>query len=176
MSDQMLERVGSIVEKLTKGQATYDLISQNLKILIHGKSIEDWTKEFKVAMPKEQATPANLRDICIKIMELHQVAVFHYVLAESIKQQMAHGNDTSFYTRYMELYEEAQKSGTKRLPASLTLESMAKTYNQDMEGAMVYAEIAVKFWRSILDHLSECRKLVEQASMNTSVELKNRLT
>ena len=44
---------------------------------------------------------------------------------------------------------------------------------KDLDSAQTIADIENRFWKDILDHLSTCRKLIENASMNIATELKS---
>jgi signal recognition particle GTPase len=172
MSEKLNQQVNSIVERIAKGKQAYDLLLDTIKIEIDGHTIEHWKEKFWFKIPTSNITPAILRDLDMKLMELLQEVSFHSALADARKQMSQHGRDTAFNTKYAELYKAAQEENSKRAPAAMTLDSLARDFNEDLEGAIVHADIATKFWKNILEHLSNCRRLLENASMNLSVELK----
>ena len=139
--------------------------------VISGQPMSYWVGRFKLKIPTEDLTPGALKDLAMKIMDLHQEATFMGLLAEAKRQYLQHGNEIAYHTQYMGIYESYESTGKKK-PAAQTLESMAKVSNEDVDIAMMYADIETKFWKNILEHLAMCRRLVENASLNISVELK----
>ena len=167
----MSEKIQAIINKLIEGRQLFESAIGNFDPIISGQPISHWTEKFKIKIPTGSLSPGILKDLSIRIMDLHQEATFMFLVVEAKKQYLQHGNEIAYHSEYMGIYESFESTGKKK-PAASTLESMAKVSNETVELTMMHADIETKFWKNILEHLAMCRRLVENASMNVSVELK----
>ncbi|GAG10765.1 unnamed protein product, partial [marine sediment metagenome] len=103
--------------------------------------------------------------------DLNQEATFHHAVASAKVQMIKRGCESQFNDKFWALTQEYKEKG-KKLPAASTLQTLATIQNDDMESAQSLASVETKFWKDILDHLATCRRLIENASLNISVELK----
>lgn len=161
-----------LLEILLRGKQVHDLFAKSMKekLLISGRTIEEWETEFKIKVPTDNLTPAMCKQIDIKLMELNQEASFFHAVATAKLQMIKRGGESAFRDRYFALVQEYKDK--KKLPAAATLENLAKVENDDIESAQSIAEVEKGFWVNILDHLSSCRKIIENATFNSSIEAK----
>lgn len=158
------------MEKLAKGRATYDNFFKEHELLISGQPITFWTAKFRVKIPVGDLNPSMLKGLAIELLELNQEASFFLACAQAKSQLIQKNSEMQLSQKFLEIYEQYKDKG--KVPAASILESLAKTSSEDSEYAFVFADIEVKFWKNILEHLNTCRRLIENASLNISVELK----
>ena len=166
------EKADELLNTLRKGKSVYDIFSENFRkqYLIAGRTIELWEKDFKISVPND-LDPSTCKELDIKLMELHQEAAFHKASATAVVQALKKGSETEFRNRFTALVTEYKVKNLK-LPAAATLESLAKTEIDDVEAALMSAEVAADFWQSIMEHLSFCRKILEQGTINSGIQVK----
>lgn len=166
-------KADALLEKLLKGKEIHDLFAGNMRrhLLINNKTIDQWEDRFKIHIKTDDLTPQVCKQIDLLLMELHQEASFYFAVASAKVQMIKRGGDSTYRDRFFAITEDYRSRGVK-LPAAATLETLAKVENDDLESAQAIAEIEKGFWSDILNHLSTCRKLVENATFNSSVEAK----
>jgi hypothetical protein len=163
----------ALLKRLIKGKEVHDVFvsSMRTQLLVSGQPIEHWEGIFKIVVPSDNLTPQLCKELDMKLLELSQEAAFYHAAAISWAQFIKRGSDAGYHERFYAIVQEYRDEG-KKLPAAQTLETLAKIENMDTESAQVLAEITTKYWKNILDHLSTCRKIIENASLNISVEMK----
>jgi len=176
MTDKVItakSKADQMIKRLAGGGEVYNLMKGEFEsnFLINGQAISVWIEKFRVTLPMDNLTPGIIQELSMKVMELHQEATFHHAAAQSVSQFIKRGSQLSYYHRFNELTEEYKKKQMK-LPAAATLEVMAKAGTEDEESAEFRAELAARFWKLILEHLSTCRKILETASFSVNNELK----
>jgi len=138
--------------------------------LIYGMSTDDWKEHFKVNVPPD-LNPKTATELSMKLMELYQDACSYKNDAE-MRYVAQKGSVQALYRqRFNELVAE-YKTSNQKLPAEKTLATMAEAKIRQEKDAMIHTEIEVNFWKGILGSLQECRKLIENATWNLSVEAK----
>jgi hypothetical protein len=167
------QQADELLSSLIKGREVHDIFAENFRksLKISGEPIEEWEGKFKLSIPTDNLTPSMCKELGMKIMDLHQEATFFHAVALAKSQMIKRGSESSYNSKFWAIYQE-HKNAKKKIPAAATLDSLAKIDNEDIESAQSMADIEVKFWKNILDHLSTCRKIIENASLNISVELK----
>jgi hypothetical protein len=170
MSDNAIKSISSAMEKLARGKAVYENFFQQHQLYISGHPIEHWVSIFRIKIPNTDLNPSILKELDVKVMDLSQEASFFLACAQAKSQLLHKNSEIELSERFLEIYESYKDKG--KVPAASILESLAKTAVVDSEYAFVFSDIEVKFWKNILEHLNTCRKLIENASLNISVELK----
>ena len=177
MTDIKLTEKGQaerLMNEVLRGRRVHELFTQYMttQLLISGKPIPHWEEKFRISVGTDNLTPATARQMDMKILELSQEATFLWNTAMARAQMIRHGNDSVFMGKFNALVQEYKSSG-KRLPAQGTLENLAKSEQLDVESAQAIADIEVKYWKSILDHLNRCQSILKNASLMIATELKN---
>lgn len=163
----------ALLKGMFKGQEIHNVFTQNFKrqMTISGQSIDHWQNKFKIKVPVDNLTPSLCMELAMKIMDLSQEAAFYHAVAQAKSQMLKRGSDSTYTNRFWMIVQD-HKQKNMRLPASATLETMAKVDTDEIESAETISAIETKFWKDILDHLNMCRRLIENTSLNLSVELK----
>jgi hypothetical protein len=159
--------------KIKSGKAVFKQLSKKLEgeLVFAAQPLSHWKDYFKLNIPDQDLNPIVLKGLDMKLMELYHEASFYYSMANSLSQMIKNGAESNYQTIFLGLVEQFKGTGQK-LPAAATLENLARIQNMTQDSASWYAEVEVKFWREVLDNLSSQRKIIENASLNISVELK----
>jgi len=167
------EKTDLLLEKVKEAKQVLAILAKQIDtdMLISGYPPSHWRQKFKITIPSDGLNPGILKGLDVKLLELNQEAAFFQAIAQARMQLIKRGVDSTYYAAYASVVEEYKAKGG-RLPAASTLETIAKIENSSLNSASTLAEIEFRFWKDILDHLSTCRKLVENASLNISVEMK----
>ena len=166
------EAVERLLDNLRRGKVVHDEFADRLRrqFLISGRTMEAWEKEFKVSTPSN-LDPALCRTLLGEVMQLHERASFYKAHADAVAGALSKGIESQFNDRFTALTQEMKDAGGK-LPASKTLETLAKSELAQAESAHTSAEISKNFWKEVQDHLAFCRKVLENATIAASVEAK----
>ncbi len=162
-----------LIREMLRGKDVHKIFTERMKntLSISGRSIDEWEKDFKIRIKTEDLNPQTCREVDLQILRLNQEATFLYNTAMARSQMIKHGNGAVFMGKFQALVQEYKETG-KRLPAKDTLENLAKADQLDIDSAQTIADIEVKFWKNILDHLGRCQSILKNASMMISTELK----
>lgn len=166
------QTVDEMITNLRKGKDIYEQFIQavNDRMTIQGKTMPQWKEHFRVDIPDNPDINA-CKEIDMKLLELYQEASFLKAMAEAAATLQRKGYDTEYRNKFERLV--AQYEGEKKkLPAKDTLENLAKKEVDSIESGLAYSDLAVRFWKEILENLNYIRKLVENATINNSVEAK----
>lgn len=163
----------TLIQEMTKGKEVHAEFTtmMNQQILISGQSFEFWDKKFRLKIPTDNINPETCRQLEMKVLELNQEATFLSNMAYARSQMLKHSNGGLFLQKFQTLVQEYKQTG-KRLPANATLDNLARVQQQDVEAAKVLADIEVKYWKGILDHLGRCQSILNTSAMLISAEMK----
>ena len=164
-----------LLNSLKKGKDVHDIFADNFKrtYTLAGKTIGQWEQYFKIDVPADP-DPAICKSLDMTIMGLYQEAAFYHAASSAYFQTLKKGNDTQYRARYTILVQEYQTGG-KKLPARGTLEDLARSETDDIESALTNAQLQMDFWSGIMDHLNMCRRLLENATINSGIQVKMEL-
>lgn len=176
MTDTKLTPKGQaerLMGEVLKGTKVHELFTESMRdnLLVSGHPIPYWEDKFKIRLDLSDLSPALARKLDMQIMDLNQEATFLWNTAMARAQLIKHGNENVFMGKFNALVQEYKSSG-KRLPAQGTLTNLARHDNLDVESAQAIADIEVRFWKSILDHLGRCQSMLKNASLMIATELK----
>lgn len=168
MSDIKAE---DLLARLLKGKAIHDkfALEMRTKLLINEETMDHWEKEFKITINTDDLNPAMCKQMDVILLNKNQEAAFFHAIASAKLQMIKRGGDSAYRDKFFALVQEYKDKGAK-LPASATLENLAKVETDDVESAETIASIEKQFWSDILDHLTTCRKIIENATLNSNVE------
>ena len=172
-NDKAQLQADELLATLMKGQEVHGLFAEQMQeiMTISGHPIEHWEQEFRIKVPVDNLNPQIMIELDMKLMDLHQDASFYYTAATAKEQFINRGSESAYHGKFYAIVQEFKNEG-KKIPAAATLEVLAKIDNQDIESANTIANIEAKYWKGILAHLASCRKLIENATLNISVEMK----
>src|SRR5690349_11922803 len=101
----MSDKIKEIIDKLVQGRQVFESAVGQLDPIISGQPMSHWTDRFKLKVPTEQLVPGSLKELSMKIMDLHQEATFMAALADAKRQYLQHGNEIAYHSEYMGIYE-----------------------------------------------------------------------
>lgn len=165
------EKAQDLTARLLKGKEIHDKFSQEMraKLLINGETLSSWEDKFKITVNTSDLNPAICKQYDVILLQHNQEAAFYHAVASAKVQMLKRGGDSAYRDKFFALVQEYQSKGAK-LPAAATLENLAKVETDDIESAKTIADIEKQFWSDILDHLTTCRKIIENATLNSNVE------
>ena len=168
----MSSAVQDILNRLRAPKALCDELSKQLLglYLINGKSMSEWKNHFYVKIPPD-LNPVTVREVDMKLMELYQEASFLKIAAHIRLTSMNGSTHTAFREQFNKIVSEYKDKGN-RIPSKETITTLAEESISNEKDAIVHAEIELNFWKEILNHLQECRKLIENATINLASEAK----
>jgi hypothetical protein len=165
-------KADSLIDQLRNGKKLHDDFAKVFreKYTISGKHISEWKEYFKVTMPPD-LNPQKCLVLDTQLIELYQEASFFKAEVESRLASYKSANQDRYRAKYAELVAEFSQVG-KKLPAKDTLVALAEHATSDIINAQVHGEIELAFWKEILNHLTNCRKLLDNATINLGIEAK----
>lgn len=166
------DQVDLMVTNLRKGKDIHELFANTVRtgIQIQGRTMEQWREYFTIKIP-DNPDVVDCKHIDMRLMQLHQEATFLKCMSEAALTLGKKSYDTQYRDKFTALVSE-YKSTEKKLPAKETLEILAAHTLDDIESGLSYAELAVKFWKDVLEDLNFKRKAIENVTINNSVEAK----
>jgi len=162
----------SLIMQLRKSKKVHDKFAEQFKnkYRISGKIMSEWKEYFRVALPPD-LNPRTAQQLDAKFIELHQEASFYKAEAEARLTAYSHANNERYRDQFAALVAEYKVKGEK-LPAKDTLVALSEHAIADTKDGEVHAEIECNFWAEILKDLANSRKLLENAVLSLSVEMK----
>jgi len=137
----------------------------------NGKTLQEWKEHFTIKINPNNVTPSMLKEISAKLILLNHEASFNHSLAQAKKELLLGGANHTNDDQYMDIVQ-THKLNNVRTPAAPTIKVMANKKNANITMAATIAEVEMRFWKNVLDNLSNTRKLIEQCTFNSAVELK----
>lgn len=170
--DPTVAITAKLIDKLKQSKKIHDAFTKQMKqrYSFDGKLMSDWKKEFRVAIP-DGLNPRICIELNTKINDLYQQASNKKSDAEASLTSLKASYADSFRDAFNELVEE-YKSKKERLPAKDTLTQLAEHKTTSLHSALVHGEMQLGFWKDILNNLSTTRKIIENNTINLSVEAK----
>jgi hypothetical protein len=162
-----------VLDQLKKGKTLHDnfAIQFEDEYYITGKLMREWRDEFRLDVPPD-LNPKICQDLAVKLMELHQEASFLKAVSEARHHACQSASGIKYRQEFTQLVS-GYRARKEKLPAKDTLAQLADEQVGDMKDAVAHADIELSFWKEILNYLGNCRKLLENATINLSVEMKS---
>lgn len=135
-----------------------------------GKDMHQWQQYFRVRIPPD-LNPQTAKALDMQLIELYQEACDMKTDAETQYLSAQSAVKTAYREEFQTLVN-GYKSRGEKLPAQATLATMAEERISADKDSLVHHEIALAFWKGIVNNLTECRKLIENATWNLSIEYK----
>lgn len=162
----------TVSERLANGQTIFNaaktFMQENHEV--GGKKLSEWAAFFKVPHPNSDMSPQQCAQLSTTLLDLAHEATFRLTAAQSRFYLLKHQASTEMNLHVVDLVIEAPEG--RRLPNKETVLAKAATLNTDVDTAFMFADLEIRFWKDILEYLSTTRKLIENISLNLSVELK----
>jgi hypothetical protein len=170
-----MSRSDKLFEKIQLGETIHSSFSDRLKqnLLLYDKTIPEWWQHFGVRIETDNLNPEQCRMYGVKIANLYQEASFYYSLAIAEMHTLESSSNSNHAERIAELVAnwEMEHPGIK-LPAATTLENLARNDENDIYSAISIAKLNKDFWKTVLNSLDTCRKILENSTVNNGIEAK----
>lgn len=172
VTDSVETASDSAVSRLQKSKKFHQQFAEALmaNYQVSGKTLPEWQKYFRLDVPPD-LNPQLAIELDLQLMERFQEASFFKAEAELRLSALSGIVQSAHREAFNALYVECKQSN-ERMPAKDTLALLTEQKIAQEKDALIHAEIEVNFWKSILASLSECRKLIETATISISVEAK----
>lgn len=166
------KKAKEFVEQLKSSKKLHDAYAKTFRdrYQISGKLLSQWREHFRIQMP-DDLNPRLCLEVGQKLMALHQEATNLKSDAEARLAAKKTVYQKQFRDAFYDLVEE-YKSQYKKLPAKDTLTALAEKQVAELYDAMSHTEIEIGFFKEILADLANSRKLIENATINLSIEAK----
>jgi hypothetical protein len=137
-----------------------------------GKTMEEWRDHFIIRIPADIDVP-TCKQVDVKLIALFEEA--HNFKAQA--EASLHLEKARYAQQYRGKYGSLVRSYENRvpkvkLPAKDTLATLTEEELGEEKDAIAYAESALQFWKEQLAYLTVTRKIIENATLNLSVEAK----
>jgi hypothetical protein len=169
MSDQ------DYLSNLKAGKKVMEKIEDSLgnKYNIDGKTPNQWQKHFHITVPKN-ATTSDVKDANARLATLFNDAAFYLANAQLISDAIAQGSRDKYIHQFENKVNEWKQSD-RRLPSQKTLDTLAEAGMMELNGAKANADMKLRFWKHIINGLSEQRKSLEQIMWMLREELRTEM-
>lgn len=166
------DKAEELFSSVLEGKAIADIFGDSIsnQYMISGKSIKAWEKHFAIKFP-ENPDVSQCRELSSRCASLFQEASFYYAIGEAMVEALTSGHSKKFSELYAAKVEDLKRVGGK-LPSADTIKEMINSMVTDSATALNNARMQMKFWKRILESLSEIRKHIETATWNNSTEQK----
>lgn len=141
------------------------------KYQIKGKTISEWKEHFRIPIPVDLTT-ISCKEADTLLLQFTQEASFYKGEAESVLQALRGVYRTRFREEFISQINHFKSTGKGKVPAKDTLQLLAEHEVSDLCDALTHGEIEVTFWKEMLSNINTCRRVIENATLNISVEMK----
>jgi hypothetical protein len=170
---QPTKSVTNVTDKLESAILKYQELRMALndKLRVNGKTFGEWKKVFFGVRIPDDLDPISCRRLSVKILQLNQLASTYYTIASARLCSIKESTDWIYREKYQELVAGYTATQSK-VPAAAFLETMAAGATEDAKALVLVADIEKNFWKDIINHLTRCRKQLENITMNNALDRK----
>lgn len=172
MSSDSLDKANLMIDRLKLSKELYQEYTKQFseRYCVQGRPLGEWRRYFQIHVPPD-LNPRTAQHLALRLMELYQEASNYKTEAELRLHSAQSTAKSMTRDKYNALLVEYKSNGGK-VPAAATISTEAEAaYGKELD-SLIHIEIELIFWKGILNSLQECRKLVETATWNLSVEAK----
>jgi hypothetical protein len=163
----------NLFSRVEEGEEVLSSFAGRVKnnLLIFDKTIDEWWEHFGTRIEADNLNPETCRELAKKIANLYQEASYYYSLANASSSALESSQASSHTEKYAEVVVSYTSNGNKP-PAAATIEQLVKADQDEVYSAIATAKITKDFFKTVLDSLNTCRKLLDMASINNGIEAK----
>ena len=173
MTDSEIENKAiDALNKFRNSKKAYSEFSKTFdnNYLIIGKTLKEWKEYFNINIPPD-AGPVRLQEIGARLSGLYHEASLLKAGSE-IKARILKSNSEAIIREKLALLITEHKEKGWKIPARDILNSLAQESAEDEFDTCIHSEIAVMFWKTIIDDLKYSKSIIENATTNIAVESK----
>lgn len=172
MENKTEESVKNLAAVLDKAKEVHTSFSKYVhsEIKIQGKTMNEWYAYFSLEI-SDSPTIQECKELDIKLMRFHEEATFLKSMSEAIYSLGRKSYNSQYREKFTDLCASYKKSD-KKLPAKDTLEILASQDLEDIDAGLIFSEVAVKFWKDVIEDLNFKRKSIENITILNATEAK----
>jgi len=157
----MNESTEKIAQKLKETQDFCSAVENHLKdnFLIEGKTMAEWKKYFKIAIPNDISF-STVVDLSQEIWMKYQRSAFFRDSQQVQLAIMEQSKSDKYNTTYNDIRADTQRKTGKPLAAE-SCKIAATLEVKDLDSAISNQKVIHTFWVKTCDTLTELRKLLE---------------
>jgi len=169
----MTKKSDELFSRLEAGEETFHSFGARVRenLLIFDKTIPEWWKHFGMRIEVDNLNPENCKEIAKKIANLYQEASYYYSLANSSTSALESSQLSTHTEKYAEVVA-SYRNNKEKIPAAATIENLVKAEEDEIYSAIATAKITKDFFKTVLDSLNTCRKIIDTATINSGIEAK----
>lgn len=173
-STQVQDVVNKLQDEHQKIQKIYAEQRKSLddNMTISGKTVKEWRDELWIIVPSADLNPQICLELNMAIARAEGIAAYEHAKAE-MRSQILDSQASSAYDHSLEKIVSDYKGSDQRVPGSATLATMAEVASELYKKIAIEGNNELKFWKNILNHLTFCKHIIEQAGFNLNSALKS---
>ncbi len=168
----MPQDVDEIISEFKSSKAFQEEFGNKIDNLyrVGTKTSKEWKRYFAISIPVD-ASLRQCRELLSQISNLHQEA--SYLKTDfQLRYQLLLSARTRKYNETLGELIAGYRERQERPPARDLLVSEAESHIKDMDEALVHADAALQFFKSVVTILEQHRKVLESMIMALGIEAK----
>ena len=160
------------IERVKESKDTFNRVYDKFykQYQIDGKTMPEWQEHFKVVIPKD-CDVTKCKEILSRLGTLYHEASYYYSRSNALDKAYNSEREKEYRKEYKRTATEMTTDG-KKLPAAGTLSALASEKVQEFDDVIYNSQLTKDFWNSIIKELQYTFKLVNDMTINNSLELK----
>lgn len=166
------EEAKEFINKVKESKETFNRVHDKFYAAyrINGKIMPEWQDYFKIDIPKD-ISPIECIGMLAELAAKYHEASFYYSSASALDKAYGSEREKEYRKVYRRVTDE--RTGTdKKTAAATTLATLADQEVQEFDDVIYNAQLTKDFWKSILDQLKYSFKVLNDITINNSLELK----
>lgn len=160
------------IKKVRESKETFNRVHDKFyaSYRINGKTMPEWQDYFKVDIPKD-ISPIGCIGMLAELAAKYHEASFYYSSAGALDKAYGAEREKEYRKIYKRVTDE-RTGPDKKTAAATTLSTLADQEVQQFDDVIYNAQLTKDFWKSILDQLKYTFKVLNDITINNSLELK----
>lgn len=166
------DKVKEFIGKVRDSKETFNRVHDKFYAAyrINGKTMPEWQDYFKVDIPKD-ISPIECIGMLAELAAKYHEASFHYASSGALDKAYGSEREKEYRKVYKRVTDE-RTGADKKTAAATTLATLADQEVQEFDDVIYNAQLTKDFWKSILDQLKYTFKVLNDITINNSLDLK----
>lgn len=166
MSQEKAATTDALVSSITEGKVIFDSFRGRMveEYKLEGKSLAEWQEFFHIMIPPD-LDPPRCKELDLRLLQLYEEATRYKVIADTVFTALTEGRANDHQLRMEALLADYRVRNKKDPPASMLDKFKMLAENTTLRSTVANARIAKEFFASILEYLTNCRKVIENATI-----------